>query len=651
MEYRTEIINITKIKEGFFIGDKTIGTNLDVILQFKISHMINASGNQILNQFETIGVRYLTLNWSEYSSQKLFDSKDEIQNRIISFIDNAIENGEGLLVFSLKGNNRAYIIVIIYFMKKYFWSLNKCIEFLMAKKKDLNISVNFLKQLSEYEGRIKNKLSKDWYNLNNIRDNDEFLIRNTYLNSLTQPKIKNNNINILVYHNYNDKPHIKWGDNNSYNKYNGLIINNSNNDLILKKNIKDIVSHLRFIPKKKCIKITNQFYKYEDLNNYYNSKNYISNNINNINNYINNNENNKIEINNLINFGLNINIVNKINQINNNFNNLNLPRQKSNSLGRKSNKKIKIINNSFNIKDKDNYNDEINYSFQNKMKMNYDDKYVKKNNYFENMKQGKKNIYNKINNKKSKINSKSQNEGINNYNNNFQKKRPSTFDNNNNMSFSRNIKSNINNSNNLTNVSMNMINYSIFNKQKFFKNINNNNHSFTKNKNKEFYFEQKISKTQENYKIKKIINSNQNKMNNSANSFFNNNKEDLNDYYKVLGQSFNKKNNKTKNKKISLIGNKIKKKKSFNKIHNKIINSILNNNEITINNKVKKNKSNENNVKRSSTPNNLLPKQKYNTNYNINKNINRDNIYNNNNLINNINKNNSFNRNQKNKCK
>ena len=37
--------------------------------------MINAAGNQILNLFETLGVRYLTLNWSENSSQKLLDSK------------------------------------------------------------------------------------------------------------------------------------------------------------------------------------------------------------------------------------------------------------------------------------------------------------------------------------------------------------------------------------------------------------------------------------------------------------------------------------------------------------------------------------------------------------------------------------------------
>ena len=141
MEYKTEIINISKIKEGFFIGDRIAGTSLDVVLQFKISHMINAAGSQILNQFETIGVRYLTLNWTENASQKLLDSKDEIQNRIVSFIDDAIENGEGLLAYSVKGQNRACIILIIYFMRKYFWSLNKCLEFLRVKKKNASIKI------------------------------------------------------------------------------------------------------------------------------------------------------------------------------------------------------------------------------------------------------------------------------------------------------------------------------------------------------------------------------------------------------------------------------------------------------------------------------------------------------------------------------
>ena len=261
MEYTTEIINISKIKEGFFIGDRKAGTNLDVVLQFKISHMINAAGNQILNQFETIGVQYLTLNWSEKPNQRIIDDKDEIQNRIVSFIDDAINNGEGLLAYSVNGGNRACIIVIIYFMRKYFWSLNKCIQFLSVKKKVLNIPIYFLKQLTEYEGRIKNKLSKEWYNLNNIKDNEEFLIRNTYLNSLNT---QNNNLNKYNHDNdsdinelnykYNRKPHVSWGDNNPYHKYGGIIIiDNNKKDLILQKNIKDVFVHMSLRPRKKCM--------------------------------------------------------------------------------------------------------------------------------------------------------------------------------------------------------------------------------------------------------------------------------------------------------------------------------------------------------------------------------------------------------------
>ena len=35
MDYTTEIINISKMREGFFIGDRIAGTNLDVVIQFK----------------------------------------------------------------------------------------------------------------------------------------------------------------------------------------------------------------------------------------------------------------------------------------------------------------------------------------------------------------------------------------------------------------------------------------------------------------------------------------------------------------------------------------------------------------------------------------------------------------------------------------
>lgn len=132
----TEVLNISKIKEGFYIGDKISAISLDVILQFKITHMINATGNQIMNQWESLGISYLTLNWSETPKQILFDSKDEIANRIVEFIDGSLlGKGEGLLAHSLKGQNRVCIVVLIYLMKKYKWSLIKSMQLLKSKSK------------------------------------------------------------------------------------------------------------------------------------------------------------------------------------------------------------------------------------------------------------------------------------------------------------------------------------------------------------------------------------------------------------------------------------------------------------------------------------------------------------------------------------
>ena len=144
MEYGTEIVNISKIEDGFFIGDKFCGTNIDVIIQFKITHIINATGNQIINQWESIGVSYLTLNWTEVPNQILFDQADEIANKIVEFIDNSyLGMGEGLLAHSFRGQDRVCIVALIYLMKKYKWSLNKSMEYLKSKKQDIDIPEYF----------------------------------------------------------------------------------------------------------------------------------------------------------------------------------------------------------------------------------------------------------------------------------------------------------------------------------------------------------------------------------------------------------------------------------------------------------------------------------------------------------------------------
>ena len=256
----TEILNISKIKEGFYIGDKISAISIDVIIQFKITHIINATGNQIINQWESIGVSYLTLNWTEVPNQILFDKADEIANKIVEFIDNSyFGHGEGLLAHSFRGQDRVCIVALIYLMKKYKWSLKKSMEYLKSKKKDIDIPIYFFVQLQNFESRLINKgeLTRDIpWEFGNLIDPEEKLLRNTYINGL-KPEIINN-----INKSKDNKRHILWADINIYQKL-PIEVVNSDNDLLFKKDIKPINVHQSLKPTRGCIIRNNNKNKYD----------------------------------------------------------------------------------------------------------------------------------------------------------------------------------------------------------------------------------------------------------------------------------------------------------------------------------------------------------------------------------------------------
>ncbi len=119
MDCPYDIINLTKVRDGIFIGNSLTASNLDIVVHFKITHMINTSGDKSLNIWEKIGIKYMTINWAEVQKQLLFDRDDQIADIIVKYIDHACETGEGIFVYSVKGQNRACIAIIIYLMKKY----------------------------------------------------------------------------------------------------------------------------------------------------------------------------------------------------------------------------------------------------------------------------------------------------------------------------------------------------------------------------------------------------------------------------------------------------------------------------------------------------------------------------------------------------
>jgi hypothetical protein len=257
-DYVTEVLNISKIKEGFYIGDKIAAISIEVVVQFKLTHMINASGNQIINQWETIGMKYLTLNWSESPNQILFDSNDEIADKILFFIDDSCINGEGLLAHSFKGQDRVCCVVLIYLMKKYKWSLKKSMEYLKSKKQDVDIPPFFLSQLIKFESRLiqRGELTKDIpWSFENLKDPEEKLLRNTYMNGINEFNKQNININIndKFKNNKSNLRHIVWADSNPYQQVPISIIN-LDKDLFFKQNIRPIYPHQQKRPLKPCIK-------------------------------------------------------------------------------------------------------------------------------------------------------------------------------------------------------------------------------------------------------------------------------------------------------------------------------------------------------------------------------------------------------------
>ena len=269
MDLYSEMVNIAKIRDGLFIGDIVAGTTLDIVLEFKISHMINTCSSQVPSQFNSIGVKYLNLAWPEHPSLNLPLIRDELVQKIVNFIDGCLRNGDGLMIYSYKGQNRCCAVILIYLMRKYFWSLQKCKEYLLSKKQDMKLSKNFAEHLINYENHLlklfPNKIKSTSWTTTNLKDGEELLMANTYINEVEikkkkinfNQKIKNNNV------------HIGWADDKNNEKNKGsdvkLINYNLEDDLFLKKNIKDVTCHLIRRELKSIIKKSDKYEDKEDI--------------------------------------------------------------------------------------------------------------------------------------------------------------------------------------------------------------------------------------------------------------------------------------------------------------------------------------------------------------------------------------------------
>ena len=262
MDPVTEAIIISKIRDGIFIGDFKAGSNIEMLNQFKISHLINVSGMPLPYNHEEIGIKYLALNWPENPSEK---SKNIIKEKeisdIISFVDDSYINGEGLFGFSLNGKNRICVLVILYLMKKFKWPFKKSYDYVSTKKKDIEINNFYQKRLKDLEIKIfgKNNIIEDeklFWNEEALNDPNELIMKNTFMNEVQDYQLRKNNF-FEEKSRYRIIRHVEWGDNKKFAKQMvqpGLVHYNIDKDLFLKTGIEDINIHLKNKPLRSCIK-------------------------------------------------------------------------------------------------------------------------------------------------------------------------------------------------------------------------------------------------------------------------------------------------------------------------------------------------------------------------------------------------------------
>jgi len=176
-----------RVKDGLFIGNEAASQDEEAITDNKVTRIVNCCGKQVSNVFGHLGVKYLTYNWIDGPTQVILDPSDKVITAVYNFVEEALEQGDGVLIHSFFGNSRSICLVSAYLMKRYRWSMKKALEFLKSRQLEIEMKPNFQQQLSTFELRLAAKsegpLAMDWEaDDSGAVDSEQLLLRNTFLN-------------------------------------------------------------------------------------------------------------------------------------------------------------------------------------------------------------------------------------------------------------------------------------------------------------------------------------------------------------------------------------------------------------------------------------------------------------------------------------
>lgn len=140
MNREQRVLSLSQVCPSVWVGPWFIANNKEILLKYKINHIVNASGleNSFPNDFT-----YLKIDIED-------DPEEDISRyftKTSRFIQNAVLKGGTVLIHCIAGLSRSPTLAVAYLVQKKKYKLTEALLKIAEVRPDVEINSGFLQQL------------------------------------------------------------------------------------------------------------------------------------------------------------------------------------------------------------------------------------------------------------------------------------------------------------------------------------------------------------------------------------------------------------------------------------------------------------------------------------------------------------------------
>ncbi|XP_063293695.1 uncharacterized protein LOC134578642 [Pelobates fuscus] len=145
-----EKTELSLILPFLFLGNEKDAQDLGRMVTLNIGHVLNVTTHLPLYHVESGALRYKRLPATDNSKQDLRQYFEEA----FEFIEEAQQEGKGVLIHCQAGVSRSATVVIAYLMKHTLMTVGDAYKFVKGKRPIISPNLNFMGQLLEFESDL-----------------------------------------------------------------------------------------------------------------------------------------------------------------------------------------------------------------------------------------------------------------------------------------------------------------------------------------------------------------------------------------------------------------------------------------------------------------------------------------------------------------